>query len=225
MTVLRKLFFHRSLELLLWSAAALCFCVLGWDQMLAMQANRAAQQLVLSPIAATGQTPLADAEESKLSGSKPTGTKPAGDAEVIGRVSIPALGISVPMTAGVESESLLRGVGHVDGTAFPGGLGTVALAGHRDTYLRPLEHIARKMDIEVTDRSGTYHYEVESWEIVAPEEVDVLSIRDKPELVLITCYPFHYIGPAPKRFVVHALLVSLTPDAHQGRDKDSHAHL
>jgi sortase A len=220
MTVLRKRFFHRSLELLLWSAAALCFGILGWNQMLAMQADRASLQMISKPAAVGAQTRLPDSAGSGLTGSGPT-----GNADVIGRISIPALGISVPMTAGVESESLLRGVGHVDGTAFPGGLGTVALAGHRDTYLRPLEHIARKMDIEVTDRSGTYHYEVQSWEIVAPETVDVLSIRDKPELVLITCYPFHYVGPAPKRFIVHALLVSLTPDAHHASDVKSHAHL
>ena len=183
--------------------------------MLALQADWTSQQMVSKPEVSRNDKQPLDHLVTKL----PT------NAEVIGRLSIHALGISVPVTAGVESESLLRGVGHVEGTAFPGGLGTVALAGHRDTYLRPLEHIAQKMDIEVTDRSGTYHYQVKSWEIVAPEDVDVLSIRDNPELVLITCYPFHYVGAAPKRFVVHAQLVSLTPDAHQGNSVDSHAHL
>jgi sortase A len=76
----------------------------------------------------------------------------------------------------------------------------------------------------VSDASGTYHYEVESWQIVTPEEVDVLSIQNKPELVLITCYPFHYVGAAPMRFVVHARLVSLAPDARQTGDTSGNAH-
>ena len=134
----------------------------------------------------------------------------AGD--VIGRLEIPTINLSVPMTAGIESASLLRGVGHIEGTAVPGGLGTLGLAGHRDTYFRPLRHILAGMDIRVTDASGTYHYEVDSTEIVLPEQVDVLSIRSRPELTLVTCYPFDYIGAAPKRFIVHAHLLSASPD-------------
>ena len=95
---------------------------------------------------------------------------------------------------------------------MPGGLGTLGLAGHRDTYFRPLSRIAPKMDIRVGDSSGVYHYQVDSTEIVKPEQVSVLDIRNVPELTLITCYPFHYIGAAPLRFIVHAHLLSVVPD-------------
>ena len=132
---------------------------------------------------------------------------------MIGRLEIPTINLSVPMTAGIKSSSLLRGVGHIEGTAFPGGLGTLGLAGHRDTYFRPLRRIQTGMDIRVTDGSGTYHYEVDSTEVVTPEQVDVLAIRSRPELTLVTCYPFDYIGAAPKRFIVHAHLLSASPDA------------
>ena len=94
-----------------------------------------------------------------------------------------------------------------------GGLSTVGLAGHRDTFLRPLRRIAPGMDIRVTDATGAYHYVVDSTEIVMPEEVEALSVRSRPELTLITCYPFNYVGAAPKRFIVHAHLVSVAPDA------------
>ena len=125
------------------------------------------------------------------------------------------------MTAGIESSSLLRGVGHIEGTAVPGGLGTLGLAGHRDTYFRPLRHIQNGMDIRVTDATGTYHYEVDSTEIVLPEQVDVLAIRERPELTLVTCFPFDYVGAAPKRFIVHAHLLSMSPDAkHQDGNPD-----
>ena len=149
---------------------------------------------------------------SNLNNFASTPTDKPQNGDVIGRLRIPALGIVVPVTVGVETSSLLRGVGHVEGSAWPGGLGTVGLAGHRDTYLRPLERVQPGMDIELIDASGTFHYSVDSFEIVMPEQVDVLSIRSRPELVLITCYPFHYVGAAPKRFIVHAHLLSLDPD-------------
>jgi sortase A len=94
-----------------------------------------------------------------------------------------------------------------------GGLGTVGLAGHRDTFLRPLRRITPGMAIRATDATGVYHYVVDSTEVVMPEQVEVLSVRARPELTLITCYPFNYVGAAPKRFIVHAHLVSVAPDA------------
>jgi sortase A len=132
---------------------------------------------------------------------------------VIGRVAIPELHLSVAVLEDDQSKSLLRGLGHIRGTAQLGGLGTVGLAGHRDTFLRPLRNIAPGMEIRATDVAGLYHYIVDSTEIVLPEAVDVLSIQSRPELTLITCYPFNYVGAAPKRFVVHAHLVSVSPDA------------
>ena len=132
--------------------------------------------------------------------------------EPIGRLEIPSVGLTVPILADYETESLLHGVGHIPGTAMPGGLGTMGLAGHRDTYFRPLRAIRAKMDIRVSDRSGTYHYEVDSTEIVRPEDVQVLDIKERPELTLVTCYPFNFIGAAPRRFIVHAHLLSALPD-------------
>lgn len=144
--------------------------------------------------------------------AKDAGAK-AGASTVIGRLEIPQLSISVPVMADFNPNSLLRGVGHIQGTAMPGGLGTMGLAGHRDTYFRPLRRIEPKMDIRVADESGTYHYQVDSTEVVMPEQVEVLEIRSRPELTLITCFPFDYIGAAPKRFIVHAHLLSVSPDA------------
>lgn len=132
--------------------------------------------------------------------------------EMIGRLAIPRLSIAVPVYSDFESDSLLKGIGHIQGTAFPGGLGNMGLAGHRDTYFRPLRRIADGMMIDVTDRTGTYHYQVDTTQIVTPDQVQVLDIKDKPELTLVTCYPFDFVGAAPKRFIVHAHLLSLLPD-------------
>jgi sortase A len=135
----------------------------------------------------------------------------SGD-EILGRIEIPALSLTAPIAADYDVDSLRKGVGHIRGTAMPGGLGTVGLAGHRDSFFRPLRRIAAGMDVRLIDKSGTYHYVVDSTEIVTPDKVDVLAIVERPELTLVTCFPFDYVGAAPKRFIVHAHLLSASPD-------------
>ena len=197
------------LEWLLWLVALSSMATIAYGYSAALQAGREAK--VVAPGEAARQDARNAARDGRAGEDKASA---GGDAagEVIGRVEIPALGLNVPITSGVETTSLLRGVGRVNGTAYPGGLGTVGLAGHRDTYLRPLEGAAVGMDIKLIDKQGTFHYHLDSWEIVTPEQVEVLLIRTRPELALITCYPFHYVGAAPKRFVIHAHLVSVAAE-------------
>lgn len=130
----------------------------------------------------------------------------------MGRIEIPALALSAPITTDYDMTSLRNGVGHIPGTAMPGGLGTVGLAGHRDSFFRPLRRIRPTMDIRLIDKTGTYHYIVDSIEIVTPDKVHVLDIVARPKLTLITCFPFDYVGAAPRRFIVHAHLLSASPD-------------
>jgi sortase A len=132
----------------------------------------------------------------------------AEKAGIIGRLDIPALSLSVPITGDYDSRSLLRGVGHIPGTAVPGGLGNLVLAGHRDTFFRPLRRVKDGMKIDVTTTTGRWEYLIDSTEIVNPEQTDILDIGSRPEMTLITCFPFDFIGAAPKRFIVHAHLLS-----------------
>ena len=69
------------------------------------------------------------------------------------------------------------------------------------------------MVVDVEGTNGTFHYQVDSFEIVSPEDVQVLGIASVPQVTLITCYPFDFIGAAPKRFIVKAHLMSVSPDA------------
>jgi sortase A len=131
---------------------------------------------------------------------------------VLGEMQIPALHLSVPVIEGDSTASLLRGVGHIRGTVLPGGLGTVGLAGHRDTFLRKIAVIQPHTIIEVSRGDDRYRYMVDSTKIVHPEDVQILETADTPELVVVTCYPFHYIGAAPLRFIVTAHLVSVMPE-------------
>ena len=108
------------------------------------------------------------------------------------------------MREGVGRDILGLAVGHVPGTAVPGQPGNVAIAGHRDTLFRGLRGIQKNDVIQFETLDGTYTYDVESTEVVAPEDVSVLKAGVHPELTLVTCYPFNYIGPAPDRFIVKA---------------------
>ncbi|HEY3233984.1 MAG TPA: class D sortase, partial [Polyangiaceae bacterium] len=86
----------------------------------------------------------------------------------------------------------------------PGEQGNVVFAAHRDTFFRPLREIRKEDRITVTTTQGTHHYTVDSSEVVDPDATEVLQASSQPLLTLITCYPFYYVGHAPKRFVVRA---------------------
>jgi len=114
---------------------------------------------------------------------------------VIGRMRIPRLGVMAMVREGADGGTLERAVGHIPGTALPGTEGNVALAGHRDTFFRPLRNIRKDDAIELETTGGTYRYRVESTKIVTPRDVSVLnSSPNQKTLTLVTCYPFYYIG-------------------------------
>ena len=90
------------------------------------------------------------------------------------------------------------------GTPLPGQQGNVAITGHRDTFFRPLRNIRKDDEITLTTLSGSYRYRVDSTKVVEPEDTEVLDDSDDAILTLVTCYPFYFVGPAPKRFIVRA---------------------
>jgi sortase A len=122
----------------------------------------------------------------------------------LGRIEIARIGISVIIAEGTDARTLRRAVGHIRGTAFPGEVGNVAISGHRDTYFRPLRDIRLGDEIRVTTTEGVYLYRVDSMRVVGAQEVAVLNDSADSVLTLVTCYPFYFVGPAPKRFIVHA---------------------
>ena len=131
---------------------------------------------------------------------------------IVGRIEIPRLKLSAPVTEGTSGRALRRGVGHVEHTAYPGERGNVGLAGHRDTWLRALKGVERGDLIRVRTPDGSFVYAVESFRVVDPDRGDLLNETWHPRLTLVTCYPFQYIGSAPQRFVVFARPVAPEKD-------------
>jgi sortase A len=126
---------------------------------------------------------------------------------LVGRIEIERLGISAMVVEGTGGRELRRGVGHIPRTAFPGELGNVGLAGHRDSYFRALHGVELGDQIALHTPDGTFAYEVDSILVVRPSRYDLLADDGERRLTLVTCYPFYYVGPAPKRFIVRARAV------------------
>jgi sortase A len=126
------------------------------------------------------------------------------EGDLLGRLEIPQLGMKVAILEGTTSQTLAVGVGHIKGTALPGEQGNIGIAGHRDTYFRALKNIHPGDEIRIQTTSGLSRYKVDRFEVVAPGDVSVLASSAASAITLVTCYPFHFIGAAPQRFVVHA---------------------
>ena len=123
---------------------------------------------------------------------------------LIGRMQVERLGVSVVVMEGTSNKTLRRAVGHIAGTALPGRSGNIGIAGHRDTFFRPLRNIQSNDVITLTTQSGEYRYRVVSTKIVHPDNVAVLNSDGNEILTLVTCYPFYFLGSAPQRFIVRA---------------------
>jgi sortase A len=136
----------------------------------------------------------------------PPDTKIPEGLQPLGRLEIPSIDLSAVFIEGADNRTLRRGIGHIPGTALPGTVGDVALSAHRDTFFRRLGELSNGDAIWITTLRGRYKYVVESSHIVEVDQWLTVRKISPPTLTLVTCYPFYYVGPAPKRFIVHAAL-------------------
>jgi sortase A len=128
--------------------------------------------------------------------------------EKIGELFIPKLHASMPIYEGTDEDELAKGVGHFAESVLPGVKDNCVLSGHRDTVFRKLGEV-RENDLLITETSaGTFTYKVNKVRIVQQNDRTVIVPKPRATLTLTTCYPFHYIGNAPKRYVLVATLIS-----------------
>lgn len=123
---------------------------------------------------------------------------------LVGMLDVPRLKLTTPVIEGDDDRTLKRAVGHLPDTPLPWQDGNSALAGHRDGLFRPLKDIKIGDEIRFRTSREELRYKVTATSIVKPDDVSVLDQRKKSSLTLITCYPFYYVGNAPKRFIIHA---------------------
>lgn len=131
--------------------------------------------------------------------------------EVIGALYFPSLKKRVAILEGTRRPQLKKGAGHYEGSAALGATGNSVLAGHRDTVFRGLGNLQKNDLIEVETADGKFTYEVTGSSIVDGDERGAIKASGTPELTLITCYPFSYVGPAPERYLLSASLIRREP--------------
>lgn len=134
-------------------------------------------------------------------------SKPAGTP--LGMLTIDSIGLNVAVLAGTDEVTLNRGVGTIEGTRIETNLG---VSGHRDGFFRTLRNIAPGDRIRLETPGTAYDYEVVALSVVSPDDVHVLDPTEEPTLTLVTCFPFFWLGPAPDRFIVHAIRIP-SPEA------------
>jgi sortase A len=176
--------------------ASIGFCSVAYGSAAIHQAR---QKAVLEALRANA----AAAPELLASASQTSNSKVANNV-LLGLIEIPRLDTAAIVEEGVETSTLWRAVGHIPGTALPGEWGNAVLAAHRDTYFSGLDDLKVGDLVSFKSPTATYSYRVESTRIVEPDDAEVLSASKEPILTLVTCYPFHYIGNAPQRYVVTA---------------------
>jgi sortase A len=119
---------------------------------------------------------------------------------------IPKISLEVPVFDDTDELTLNRGVGRIRGTEQIGQIGNVGIAGHRDGFFRGLKDIAPGDALELDLGGRTERYVVNQIQIVKPEDTSVLSRTSTSTLTLVTCFPFYYVGSAPQRYIVTAVI-------------------
>ncbi len=153
-----------------------------------------------APSEGAARAPQIDKERKPLRSRAPR----AGGA--VAKLTIPRLDMQLYVVEGTDDRDLKRGPGHVTGSVLPGADGNCVIAGHRDTHFSTLKNIQDGDEIDLERDGHKYRYRVDGLQVVEPDNTASLRSTKAAVLNLITCYPFHYIGTAPKRFVVHAAL-------------------
>ena len=142
------------------------------------------------------------------SGSLPRRAEPGS---WVARLEAPAVALKATVLEGSDDRTLRRAAGHIEYTPLPGERGNIGIAGHRDTTFYPVRKLKAGDRLTLTTASRVFEYEVRDTWIVEPEDIEVLDPTPRPALTLVTCYPFNFVGNAPKRFIVRGELVSERP--------------
>lgn len=167
-----------------------------WQQMNMKIKTKETLNIAKSMVNETSKTPIRDKKNkvSKIS---------SGD--TIGLLVIPRINSELAIVEGTDPDDLEKGVGHYKGSFLPGGHGQIVLSGHRDTVFRHLGELKIGDPLLVKLTTGVYNYKITHMKIVDSKDTSVITLQNKKEeLILTTCYPFRYIGNAPKRYIIYA---------------------
>jgi sortase A len=180
-------------------AGGLIFLYVGARDLLESRAGQTDAQRGFDKIESARASPFASPARIKRQPMPQPG-------DAVAKLIIPRLAAELYVVEGDGAPELRRGPGHMAGTPMPGQDGNCVIAGHRDTHFRVLKDIRKGDVIILQTGGGLYTYRVSGTQVVMPSNTTSLKPTADAELHLITCYPFYYLGAAPKRFIVRAKL-------------------
>jgi sortase A len=131
-------------------------------------------------------------------------SKAASEGDPLGRLEIPRIGMDIAVFEGTTEATLRKGPGHLAGTSWPSPgapSGNCVLAGHRDSFFRPLEKARENDVVRLRTEAGLATYRLERRRVVRPRDVSALAATRDSRLTLVTCYPFRWWRQAPLRLV------------------------
>jgi sortase A len=162
--------------------------------------------------------PVPGPESAASSGRRLPGEEPAAPVGTSGRrvepgmwlarLEAPTVALTATVLEGSDDRTLRRAAGHIEYTPLPGEDGNVGIAGHRDTVFRALRHLQVGDPLKLTTATRVLEYKVSRTWVVEPDAVEVLESTGGRVITLVTCYPFSFVGNAPKRYIVRAELVA-----------------
>ncbi|MEH6635798.1 MAG: class D sortase [Halioglobus sp.] len=125
---------------------------------------------------------------------------------VLGVMEIPSVGLKVPVYSTNTDLVMDRGAGIIDGMSYPHEPGNIGISGHRDGYFRALKDVQVGDTIRLQSLEGEKVFKIDAMQVVAITDTHLLRDTDDQTVTLVTCYPFYFVGHAPKRFIVTASL-------------------
>ncbi|QQZ10559.1 class D sortase [Heyndrickxia vini] len=128
--------------------------------------------------------------------------------EIIGQLIIPKINADLPIYEGADEDELEKGVGHFAQSVLPGENDNSVLSGHRDTVFRKLGQMQKNDIVIVKTSAGQFKYKIRKTRIVDADDRTVIVPKPRATLTVTTCYPFNFIGDAPQRFIIEAVLIT-----------------
>ncbi|MER0468955.1 class D sortase [Bacillus cabrialesii subsp. cabrialesii] len=124
--------------------------------------------------------------------------------EAVGVLEIPKINAELPIVEGTDADDLEKGVGHYKESYYPNENGQIVLSGHRDTVFRRTGELKKGDQLKILLPYGSFQYKIEKMKIVDKNDTSIITLQHREEeLILTTCYPFSYIGNAPKRYIIY----------------------
>ncbi|MGM0949226.1 MAG: sortase SrtA [Bacillota bacterium] len=165
--------------------------------MKAEQTLKEAKLAAEKPRVASREKKSAVQAENKASFKPETG-------QASGILEIPKIKAELPIVEGTDADDLEKGVGHYKDSYYPDENGQIVLSGHRDTVFRRTGELEKGDRLRIFLSYGDFTYEIVKTKIVDKDDTSIITLQHKKEeLILTTCYPFSYIGNAPKRYIIY----------------------